>query len=131
MRVNVVDKGGSRYIAGEWERFDQKNDTFNRLIWDASLAKVGQDFIDYKRDFNEILKKNKPGFTLQDIAFMDASWRVERDFGGGNLGGNYGLYSWETKGYGGKMRESGAKLAVDEFFQWWGGLRPRVHLDCW
>ena len=69
-------------IAADYERFNQKNDIFNRAIWD--------DNVDPKKFFrsydiaNYVPKKSK-GFDHWDYAFRNASWHLtdvigERNF---------------------------------------------------
>jgi len=114
MKVNFVDKGASRYVVGEVERFDQKNEVFKRARWDPSQREVGRKYYIEEHDYVELLRRNKPGFTLQDAAFHDAAWRLELEFAQGMLGGRRGLYAWETKEFGWNKRPTGVKLPVND-----------------
>ena len=113
MKADLVAKGASRYVVGKVERFDQKNDVYKRARWDPSQLEVGKRFYIEKKDWAELLRKNKPGFTLQDAAFVDAAWCLEVDFAKGNRGGKQGLYAWETKEFGWTKRPTGVKLPID------------------
>jgi len=93
MKVNFVDRGASRYIVGEVERFDQKNDMFKRLLWDPKMMDLGRKF--HK---GEVMPRDKPGYTLQDQALVNASWHLENSFAKGVRGGREGLYAWDWEG---------------------------------
>jgi len=38
VKADLVAKGAGRYVVGKVERFDQKNEMFNRPVWDAKMA---------------------------------------------------------------------------------------------
>ena len=97
MKVDVVAKGAGGYVVGKVEKFDQKNEIFKRGWWDLSQLISGRRRYQEKRDFAKFFAKNKPGFTQQDTAFMDAAWLLEIDFAKGNSGGNYGLFSGKPR----------------------------------
>ena len=65
MKLDPVAKGAGRYVVGKVERFDQKNDMFKRPSWDPSQSDVGERFYATK-DYAELFKRNKPGYTFQD-----------------------------------------------------------------
>ena len=90
MKSKSAPKGADRYVVGRVERFDQRNNAFFRGVWDPSLNEVG------KRFYGIIYPKDKPGYRLEDLAFDQAGWYAEQAFAMGNLGGNRGLYSWES-----------------------------------
>jgi len=110
MTSDLVAKGAGRYAVGEVERFDQRNNVFFRAVWDPSLVELGRQF------YGVVQPKDKPGYRLEDMAFGQAGWYAEQAFAMGNLGGNRGLYSWETP----KIRYSDwrpptdVKLTVDD-----------------
>ncbi len=90
MRPNLVSKGAERYVVGKVERFDQKDNAFFRATWDPELIELGRQF------YGIIYPRDKSGYRLEDLAFEQAGWYAEQAFAMGNLGGNQGLYSWET-----------------------------------
>ncbi|MBT9160629.1 MAG: reductive dehalogenase [Dehalococcoidia bacterium] len=114
MKADSPAKGADRYVVGKVERFDQKNEMLKRANWDPVQLDMGQRFYIEKKDFAELLRRNRPGFTLQDAAFVDAAWRLETDFAKGNRGGKQGLYAWETTEPGWTRRPTGVKLPVDD-----------------
>jgi len=113
MKADLVAKGAGRYVVGKVERFDQKNDMFKRAMWDPSQLDVGQRFYS-RKDYAELLRRNKPGYTFEDAAFADAAWHLERDFAQGNKGGKQGLFAWETNEFSLYKRPVGVKLPVDD-----------------
>ncbi len=113
MKVNSVAEGANRYVVGNVERFDQKNDMFKRAMWDPSQLDVGRKFYSPK-DYTELLGRNKPGYTFEDTAFTDAAWHLEREFAQGNEGGKQGLFAWETSRFSRYKRPAGVKLTVND-----------------
>ena len=93
MKANSVFQGADRYVVGKVERFDQKNDMFKRAMWDPSQLDVGRKFFSPK-DFPEMIRRNKLGYTFEDAALTDAAWHLEREFAQGNRGGRQGLFAW-------------------------------------
>jgi reductive dehalogenase len=67
MRKLSLEQWESRYIAGRIEPFDQKNTMFNRPGWDPEVIERLADWSFTGR------AKNKPGYTLQDLALKYAS----------------------------------------------------------
>jgi len=110
MKLNSVPKGAERYVVGKVERFDQKNNVFFRATWDPSLVDLGKQF------YGVFYPKDRPGYRLEDLAFEQAGWYAEQAFAMGNLGGNRGLYSWETPKiwYSDYRPPTDVKLAVDD-----------------
>jgi len=108
MKANLVTKGADRYVVGEVERFDEKFMMFRRIMWDMpSLAK--------KLYFTpKMPDENKPGYTIQDNAFRNASWDLERDFGMGNRGGRRLLLDWDRQPKGEFMPPPGLKITADD-----------------
>jgi len=70
-------------------RFDQKNTVYSRARWDPCLQELGRIHYGVRR-FGD-----RPGYTLKDWAFSAAAWYLEREFGKGNAGGNFGLFEWD------------------------------------
>jgi len=66
-KTNSVPKraseGASRYVVGEVERFDQKNEMYKRPRWDPG--------VEFGTKYYGIVmpKEDKPGYTLLDMAF--------------------------------------------------------------
>ena len=110
MKPNLVAKGAERYVVGEIERFDQRNNAFFRAVWDPSLIELGRQF------YGIVYPKDKPGYRLEDLAFDQAGWYAEQAFAMGNLGGNRGLYSWESPKiwYSDYRPPTDLKLTVDD-----------------
>ena len=113
MRVNLVAEGASRYVVGEVERFDQKNDMFKRAMWDPSQSDGAGKFYSPK-DYAKLLERNKPGYTLQDAAFDNASWLLERGFARGINGGKFGLFAWEPMELGRGKLPVNVQLPIDD-----------------
>ena len=95
MSVNYVEEGAARYIAGEVNAFDQKNEMFKRPRWDPLLADIRKKFYD-----DHVLPKDKPGYELVDQAAVNASWYLDNlchntraDFNGAALYAN----NWNGK----------------------------------
>jgi len=91
--VNFVDRGASRYVSGTVEPYDQKNEMFKRPIWDPGMRKLRERF--YQQ---EVGPRNRPGYRLYDQAMVNASWRLEREYGLGIRGGRKGMYAWDWDG---------------------------------
>lgn len=110
MKVNYADKGAERYVVGQVERFDQRNEMFKRAFWDPSVRDLGRKFYEGK-----VRPKAKPGYRLQDLALVNAAWQLENSFGKGVLGGGVGLYDWNGDGRFIFPRVSpGLKITIDE-----------------
>ncbi|HEY87973.1 MAG TPA: reductive dehalogenase [Dehalococcoidia bacterium] len=110
MKPNLVANGADRYVVGKVKRFDQKNNVFFRATWDPSLVELGRQF------YGVVYPKDRPGYRLEDMAFNQAGWYAEQAFAMGNLGGNRGLYSWETPKiwYSDYRPPTDLRLAVDD-----------------
>ncbi len=109
MKPDLVSKGAGRYIVGQVERFDQKNTMAKRARWDPAVKHLGDKFYGVAMP-----RENKPGYTMQDHAFEDAAWVLERNFAGGNMGGREGLYSWDDTYVDPRKLPAGLKLTVDD-----------------
>ncbi|MBW2005081.1 MAG: hypothetical protein JRI72_10830, partial [Deltaproteobacteria bacterium] len=83
--------GTAKYIAGDVQRFDQKNEMFKRPRWDPAMAEVA------KKIFGYVYPKDQYGHTLKDIAFKNAAWHIETGFAHGNITHNTGMYTWNQK----------------------------------
>ena len=113
MKVNFVDKGADRYVVGNVERFDQKNEMFKRPLWDPKKMPLRQKFY-----IEEVMPGDKPGYTLQDQALVNAAWYLENGFARGVRGGQEGLYAWDWDGKFSFPRvPSGLRITVDDPMQ--------------
>ena len=108
--VNFVEKGAGRYVVGNVEPFDQKNEMFKRPFWDPEMRDLGEKFY-----FTAVEPREKPGYRLSDISAINASWRLEREFALGVRGGRTGFYAWDWDGKFGYPRiPSGLKIKIDD-----------------
>jgi len=117
MKPNVVDKGSDRYVVGKIERFDEKFMMFRKVMWDMPDLAKRLYFTPKMPD------ENKPGYTIQDNAFRNASWDLERDFGMGNRGSNQLLLAWEREPKGEFMPPPGLRITVDDPLKVTGDLK--------
>jgi reductive dehalogenase len=91
LKPDHTNSGTGRYIRGEVKRFDEKYMMFRRVMWDMpELAK--KLYFTPKSPEN-----NRPGYTLRDVAFRNATWDLEREYGMGNRGGGQMLLDWERQ----------------------------------
>ena len=81
----------NKYIVGQVERFDQKNDMFKRTRWDPALRDMAN------RLWSVDMPSDKEGHTRTDIALLNAGYFVERNFAHGNYIHDTLLYSWYTE----------------------------------
>ena len=109
MKPGLVSKGASRYVVGEVEKFDQKNEMFSRSRWDPSLIELGKRLWAPEKP-----RENTPGYTLRDYALENAAWYLPIEYTGANIVGNQGLYSWNTKRWGVYGTPGTEQLAVDD-----------------
>jgi len=82
-------------------------------MWDPSQLDVGRKFYSPK-DYTELLRNNKPGYTFEDTGFTDAAWHLEREFGHGSMCNKRLLYAWETNELSRYKRPADVKLTVDD-----------------
>jgi reductive dehalogenase len=74
-----VDRPSNEYLNGrfdineKFERFNQKNDIFNRSLWDEKV-KAKDFFVSY--DIANYKPKKSKGFDHWDYAFRNASWHL-------------------------------------------------------
>ncbi len=81
---------GKRKIgSGDAARFDQRNTIYNRTTWDPALEEIRQKW------YGEHVFDDRTGYTLEDWAFAQAAWNLERRFGHGSLAGDDGLTLWD------------------------------------
>jgi epoxyqueuosine reductase len=90
MTAKYVETGARRYIAGDVEPFDQKNEMFCRPLWDEKMLDLGQKFY-----MTEVPPRDKPGFRLKDQSIVNAAWHLENTFAQGVAGGRMGMYAWD------------------------------------
>ncbi len=100
-------KGTAKYIVGDVQRFDQKNEMYKRLRWQEELREKGRQL------FGLVYPKEKDGHSLKDMAFKNAAWHIETGFAHGNIIHNTGLYSWDMPLRGVSRVPEGLKLDVD------------------
>ncbi|MBT3703916.1 MAG: reductive dehalogenase [Alphaproteobacteria bacterium] len=85
-RFEASDKAAGFEISDDFERFDQRNDMFNRAFWDDEVI------TDHVTAFFQAYIHPKPrkadGFTQWDYALLNASWSVSNEFSarGGKTG---------------------------------------------
>ncbi len=88
-------------ISPNLTRFNQKNDIFNRSLWDD---KIDPKFFFQSYDISNFVPKTSKGFDHWDFAFRNASWHLtdvigERDFDlKGTVEGFTDYYSTQTQG---------------------------------
>jgi hypothetical protein len=97
MNARYFEQGASRYVVGNVNQFDQKNEMFCRPFWDEDQLELGKKFY-----MTEVPPKDKPGYELKDQATVNAAWHLENIFAQGAAGGRMGMYAWmdDVCGYG-------------------------------
>jgi hypothetical protein len=90
MKPGSAAAGARRYVVGNVEPFDQKNEMFCRPLWDAEMLDLGQKFY-----MTEVPPQDKPGFRLKDQSMVNAAWHLENIFAQGVAGGRMGMYAWD------------------------------------
>ena len=88
-----VEQGAGRYVVGNVEPYDQKNEMFKRPFWDPQMREVGKKFY-----FTPVMPRDKAGYRLHDQSMVNASWRLEREYALGVRGGRMGFYDWGWDG---------------------------------
>jgi hypothetical protein len=73
--IRYVAQGAERYVTGDVAPYDQRNEMFKRPFWDPQKEKLRDQFY-----FSETPPKDKPGYRLTDMALVNASWRLEREY---------------------------------------------------
>jgi len=89
--MNKKTIGGDRYVSGTVTPFDQRNEVFKRSRWDEEVMKIGEKF-----RLQSHTPRDKPGYTLEDMAFLRAGFALETQFARGNQEADYGLYAWDS-----------------------------------
>ena len=115
MKPNLVSKGASRYVVGEVERFDQRNEVFKRVTVEPAMRDVARAY--YARYGGLAMPKEKAGYTIKELALAMAGWHVALDFGSGLFAGGEGLEAWEARPVGRTnttRMPKGLKLEVDD-----------------
>ena len=90
MGIKFADTGAGRYVVGNVEQFDQKNEMFCRPLWDEKMLDLGKKFY-----MTEVPPRDKPGYRLKDQSMVNAAWHLENTFAQGVAGGRMGMYAWE------------------------------------
>ncbi len=98
MNPNLASKGANRYVVGEVERFDQKNEMLKRATWDPAVRDGGRVY--YAWYYGAKMPKEKEGYTLKEMALAHAGWHVTMDHGGAVFTGGEGLEVWEAQPFG-------------------------------
>ncbi len=91
--IRYVAQGAERYVTGDVVPYDQRNEMFKRPFWDLQKEKLRDQFY-----FSKTPPKGKPGYRLTDMALVNASWRLEREYALGIRGGRMGMYAWDWNG---------------------------------
>ena len=117
MKPKYVDKGADRYVRGDIKRFDEKFMLFRRVMWDMPELAKRLYFTPKMPD------EAKPGYTIRDNAFRNATWDLERDFGMGNRGGRQLLLDWDRAPKGEFAPPPGLKVTMDHPLQVTRGLK--------
>jgi epoxyqueuosine reductase len=91
--IRYVAQGAERYVTGNVVPYDQRNEMFKRPFWDPQKEKLRDQFY-----FSETPPKAKVGYGLTDMALVNASWRLEREYALGVRGGRMGMYAWDWNG---------------------------------
>jgi reductive dehalogenase len=108
--VKYLDQGAERYVVGNIDQYNQKNEMFKRPFWDPEMLELGKKFY-----VTPVMPKDKPGYRLSDMALTNASWRLEREYAAGVRGGRTGLYDWDWDGKFSYPRvASGLKISPDD-----------------
>jgi len=91
--IRYVAQGAERYVSGDVVPYDQRNEMFKRPFWEPQKEKLRDQFY-----FSETPPEDEPGYRLSDMALVNASWRLEREYALGVRGGRMGMYSWDWNG---------------------------------
>ncbi|MBW1942238.1 MAG: reductive dehalogenase [Deltaproteobacteria bacterium] len=108
----AVAKGAGRYVVGDVQPFDQKNEMFKRPLWDESVADLGRKYYGLWEP-----QDDRPGYGFLDQAFKNATYYIDFAFAHGMFGGRWGLYAWESKPWGENIQPKGLNLDVDDSHQ--------------
>jgi epoxyqueuosine reductase len=105
----AIARGADRYVVGQVERFDQKNEMFKRPLWDPSQRHILENF--YAK---EVMPKEKSGYRLEDQAIRNGAWYLEHFYAMGIGGGRVGMLAWDSKLYGETRPPRELKLEVND-----------------
>ncbi|MFC2002869.1 reductive dehalogenase [Chloroflexota bacterium] len=94
MKPRLTAIGADRYVVGQVESFDQKNEALKRSTWDPAMRDMAKPY--YARFEGLDMPKEKEGYTLKELALEMASWHIALDFGSGQFTGGEGLEAWEA-----------------------------------
>ena len=94
MKPRLAARGTDRYVVGQVERFDQKNEMLKRATWDPAMRDLAKGY--YARFDGQAMPQEKEGYTLKEMALAMAGWHIELDFGSGQFTGGEGLQAWEA-----------------------------------
>jgi len=87
-------KGTDRYVVGQVESFDQKNEMLKRSTWDPAWHDLAKGY--YARFEGLAYPGDRDGYTHREMALAMAGWHVALDFGSGQFTGGEGLEAWEA-----------------------------------
>ena len=104
MKYQTMAEWEKKWIAGQVERFDQKNETFKRPFWDPEMKDVRRPV------FGTVMPKDKAGYRYEEMVFGDASWYLELGFAEGVIIGQTGLFAWDSKLMGVSKPPEGLKV---------------------
>lgn len=108
MKTAMVSNGAGRYVVGQYERFDQRNDMYKRPRWDHSEAVQ-----ELGRWANMVPDEKRPGYTLLDLAYRHAGWYFMSGDTTGSSELHKGMFAWESSRWGHGRPFSGLQLTVD------------------
>ena len=86
-RFEASDKAAGFEISDDFERFDQRNDMFNRAFWDDEV--ITDHVTAFFQAYIRPTPRKADGFTQWDYALLNASWSVSNEFSA--RGGRDGL----------------------------------------
>ncbi len=95
MKPNLVARGASRYVVGEVDRFDQRNELLKLSTLEPDLLPLARKY--YARFNGLAMPAEKVGYGINEIALANAGWHVAVDFGSGLFTGGEGLEAWEAR----------------------------------
>ena len=108
MKEKNTLKGTAAYIAGDVQRFDQKNEMFKRSMWDPAFKAIREVY------YGPSYPTDKDGFSHEDLALFIASWYIEWGFAFGTIIQDTGIYSWDPPPTAVKRLPPDIRLTVDD-----------------
>lgn len=106
--VETGPKNKNKYIVGNVQRFDQKNEMYKRARWDPAMVDLG------KQMYGIIPPRNKDGYTLVDRALQNSLWYLEMEYAHALVIHDEGLLGWERRPADVLRMPPDAKLEVSE-----------------